>query len=249
MTNRRSGLAEAATLTAVLLAYSNGLGWWVQRRGKSQDSLFHTLNPAALVGMLFYAHRRHVHLGSLGIRRQGIGKSLVWGTILGVALSGPPLLFFYKPILLDTPLEYGPVRSMSQREMLQDVLVRVPVSIALLEELAFRGLLYTFLRRQISARSTIALTSLAFAGWHFTVTASSAAQTNIGEAARLPRFLKAYVKPLSVAGGMLATGLAGVGFGLLRERTDNLAGPALAHWIVDSTMICALWLKKPELKG
>ena len=37
------------------------------------------------------------------------------------------------------------------------------------------------------------------------------------------------------------TGLAGVAFCLLRERTDNLAGPIIAHWLADGLMIATLW--------
>ena len=82
---------------------------------------------------------------------------------------------------------------------------------------------------------------MAFALWHFTVTYASAKHTNMATAARIPQFLRPMIHPIAVIGGMISTGLAGVVFGLVRERTGNLAGPVVAHWVVDGLMIAALW--------
>jgi membrane protease YdiL (CAAX protease family) len=118
--------------------------------------------------------------------------------------------------------------------------------VALLEELAFRGLLFGALRRTVSPWAAIAGSAAAFAAWHFMVTATTAAQTNLGDA-RLPRLLKPHVQPLAVVGGMLSTGVAGLAFGALRERSGNLAGPILAHWLVDGLMTVALWRRGQSL--
>ena len=81
------------------------------------------------------------------------------------------------------------------------------------------------------------------------VTVSSAAQTNLSEVARLPRLLRPYVQPIAIVGAMLTTGVGGLVFGVLRERSGNLAGPMLAHWIVDGLMIAALWRRRPHGTG
>ncbi len=242
----KSHLREPLELTAVLLAYSNGLSLWALRRGESPDRFFHRFNKPVVAAMLAYAALRRGGLSSVGLHRQGSGKSLLAGAGLGTALSLPPLFFFWRPVLLDTPLEYGPITRLTRRELLKDVLLDVPISIALLEELAFRGLLYSSLRRTLSAKASIISSAAAFAGWHFAVTTTAAAESNLGTAAKLPRVLKPYVLPLAVAGGMLTTGVAGLLLGTLRERTDNLVGPILAHWIVDGAMIAALWLRRPS---
>ena len=237
-------LSEAVMITAALLTYSNGLALWALRHGESPDRFFHRFNRPVVGAMLAYAALRRGGLASSGLHREGLGKSLAWGALAGTALSVPPLIFFSRPVLLDTPLEYGPISRLTRREMLKDVLVDVPISIALLEELAFRGLLFSSLRSVLSAKATVVWSAAAFAGWHFTVTATSAAESNLSSVARLPRFLQPFVQPLAVAGGMLTTGIAGLLFGALRERTGNLAGPILAHWIVDGVMIAALWLRR-----
>jgi membrane protease YdiL (CAAX protease family) len=37
-----------------------------------------------------------------------------------------------------------------------------------------------------------------------------------------------------------------VAFGLVRERTGNLAGSIVAHWLVDGIMIYSLWRGRPD---
>lgn len=237
---------EAVALTLLALAYSNLLPWWATRRGLNPELMFRRVNAGLVALMLAYAARRSGGLQEVGLRGPGLAKSVVGGTLAGIGLSVLPLIFFYRPILLDTPLEYGPIHGMTRRELLQDLFLGVPVNIALLEELLFRGLIFSALRRNHSLPASLAGASAAFAGWHFSVTYTTAAQTNLSTAARLPRFLKPFVQPLAVVGGMLTTGLAGVAFGLVRERTGNLAGPVVAHWLVDGIMIYALWRGRPD---
>ena len=167
---------------------------------------------------------------------------------MGLGLSVPPLVFFYRPVLLDTPLEYGPVANLSRKQLFGELFVRLSVSVAAFEELAFRGLLYASLRRRLPALPSVALNAAAFAGWHYNVTATSAAETNLADAARLPRFLRPHLSALTILGGMLTTGVAGAAFGLLRERSDNLAGAIVAHWLVDAVMVAALWRNRPEVR-
>ncbi|MFL5732464.1 MAG: CPBP family intramembrane glutamic endopeptidase [Chloroflexia bacterium] len=245
-TDSKADLREALLLGVLLTGYSNGVALWAVRRGGAPDRVFQALNPVLTALMLGYASRRPGGVAEVGLRREGLGLSLAAGLGVGLGLAGPPLFFFHKPLVLDSPLEYGPISSFTRREMLVDVLWRVPVGVALLEELGFRGLLYAALRRSLPAWAAVAGSALAFGGWHFMVTATSAAQTNLGDA-RLPRFLKPHVQPLAVAGGMLTTGVAGLAFGALRERTGNLAGPMVAHWLVDALMTVALWRRGRSL--
>jgi membrane protease YdiL (CAAX protease family) len=237
---------EALALIALAFAYSNLLPWWATRRGLNPEMMFRRVNSWLVLLMLAYTARRSGALQRVGLRRRGLAKSVLGGTLTGLGLSIPPLIFFYRPILLDTPLEYGPIHGMSRRDLLQDLFVGVPLKIALLEEWLFRGLIFSALRRNHSLAVSLAGASAAFAGWHFSVTYTTAAQTNLSTAARLPRFLKPFVLPLAVLGGMLSTGLAGVALGLVRERTGNLAGPIIAHWLVDGIMIYALWRGRAE---
>lgn len=245
--SRKPTLLEAGVLAVSLLLYSNGLVLWELRRGHGQDPerLARALNPTLLRCLLLYARLRPGMWQQTGLRRENLSKSVGWGILAGLGLSVPPLFFFYRPMVLDTPLEFGPVAQMSRRQLFVDLFFRMPVGIALLEELAFRGLLYGILRGAMPVRAASAVSSAAFAGWHMTVTATTAAQTNLGDA-RLPSFVKPYIRPLSVLGGMISTGIAGAIFAALREKTGNLAGSMAAHWVVNTVMIAALWLGRPR---
>ena len=247
-----SEAAEPLALAALFVGYSNALAIWAQSRGRFPEALFRRLNPLVMLGMLAYASSRPGGIRSTGLRSRGLTRSIGEGITTGVGLSILPLLFFRRPVLLDTPLEYGPVSKMTRSEMLEDVLLSVPVGIALFEELAFRGLLYSALRRSYSVRTSVLGSAAAFAAWHLAVTYTSAVQTNIAETLRVPERARPVVTPLvlpaTVVGGMLTTGLAGIIFALLRERHRNLAGPILAHWIVDGLMIAALWARSNPVR-
>lgn len=247
-----SEAAEPLALTALFVAYSNGLAIWAESQKRFPEALFRRVNPIVTAGLLLYASRRPGGILATGLQVHGFARSIGEGIASGIGLSIPPLLFFRRPVLLDTPLEYGPVARMTRREMLEDVLLRVPVGIALFEELSFRGLLYSALRRSYSVKTSVLWSSAAFAAWHLAVTYTSAVQTNIAETLRVPERARPVVTPLvlpvTVMGGMLSTGVAGVVFALLRERTRNLAGPILAHWIVDALMIATLWVRSNAVR-
>ena len=247
-----SEAAEPLALGALLVTYSNALAIWAELHKRFPEALFRRLNPLVIGGMLLYASRRPGGIPATGIRARGLVRSTGEGITSGIGLSILPLLFFRRPVLLDTPLEYGPVAKMTRRELLEDLLLRVPIGIALFEELAFRGLLYSALRRSYSIKTSVLWSAAAFAAWHLAVTYTSAMQTNIADTLRVPERARLVVRPLvvpaAVAGGMVTTGFAGIIFALLRERTHNLLGPILAHWIVDALMIAALWARSNAVR-
>ena len=232
---------EPFILTILLLAYSNGMSMLAYRRGHDPERAYLFANPAVLLAMLLYAVKRPGGLPATGVRRDNLGGSVTKGLGLGALLSIVPLLFFRKPVLLDTPLEFGPVANMSGRELLLDVAVRVPVNIALMEEMAFRGLLYDSLQVRYSERTALLGSAAAFAGWHFSVTYVAVKQTNLADSVRLPGLLRPFILPIAVLGGMLSTAFAGLAFALLRKHTGSLAASIAAHWLVDSLLIMSLW--------
>jgi membrane protease YdiL (CAAX protease family) len=238
----RNDLSEPIALTAILLAYSNGLTALARAQGKDPERTYLFVNPLMLLTLLLYASRRAGGLEAVGLGSKGLGRSLLLGVATGGLLSIVPLAFFHRPVLLDTPLEYGPVTTMTRRELLKDICLRVPINIALLEELAFRGLLFDSLRVRYSDRAAVAGSALAFASWHVSVmSATITDQTNLAGAARLPGFLRPYIPAIALVGGLISTGFAGACFAYIRQRTGHLAGPVVAHWLIDGLMIASLW--------
>ncbi|MGA7730137.1 MAG: CPBP family intramembrane glutamic endopeptidase [Chloroflexia bacterium] len=237
----REDIRKPLAVAAVLVAYSNlgaALAW---ARGWNAELTFRYINPLFLLVLVPYSAKEMGGLKGAGLHKKGWGTSTAWGAPVGVGLASSSIFFFANPLVSDAPLEYKPITDMSRGELALDLMVRVPVSIAFFEELAFRGLLYGMLRRRLPAWKAIGISAAAFGLWHAGVTAISVMQTSVASANRLPGFLQDYVVPLGAVGGVVVTGLAGVAFGMLRERTGNLAGPIVAHWIADGLMIGALW--------
>lgn len=120
---------------------------------------------------------------------------------------------------------------MSGGELIVRVLVLVPVGTVLLEEIAFRGVLYGLVRR---ARGTVwatAVSSVLFGLWHVLpslhlATAKPALTTVFGNSA--------WGAWLAVLGAVLFTAAAGVLFCELRRRSGSLLAPMGLHWAVNA---------------
>ena len=96
-------------------------------------------------------------------------------------------------------------------------LVLVPLRTVLLEELAFRGVLWGFLERSSGQRLALIGTSVAFGFWHVAPALSLADRTD------------GHVL-LSVVGVIIFTTVAGVVLGELRRRSGSVVAPMLLHW-------------------
>ncbi|MFD0689058.1 CPBP family intramembrane glutamic endopeptidase, partial [Actinomadura fibrosa] len=109
--------------------------------------------------------------------------------------------------------------------------VKVPVCTVLLEEIAFRGVLYGLVRR---ARGTVwatAVSSVLFGLWHVL--------PSLGLAAAVPALEPVFghsVLGTAVVdfGAVLFTGAAGVVFCELRRRSGSLLAPMGLHWAVNA---------------
>ena len=242
------GWGPAAGLTLVLLAYSNGSAWWAMRRGDDPAVIYRwgtpLLTAMLLLGTLLFGRVRPGRLlRAVGLQGAGSGRALVGGLAAGAALAGPPLLFFARPMVLDTPLEYGAITDLSPAAFRRHIFRDLALGVALNEELLFRGLLQAAWTRAAGPRGALVLSSLAFGGWHLTVTLDTLRNTNIAAAATpLPAVLRPHAHTLGVIGGVLATAIAGGIFSGLRTwARGNLLAPILAHWLVDALMVVALY--------
>ncbi|MGI8589057.1 MAG: CPBP family intramembrane glutamic endopeptidase [Chloroflexia bacterium] len=238
---------EAVLLSAALLAYSNGLALIAMRRGRAADAAYRWTNPvlmALLLPALSRARRLPVSaiLLDAGLHTRNLPQALGGGLLLGVLLSGPPLIFFARPLVLDEPLEYGRIDRLTPRAFWWRMLVELPFGIAMFEELTFRGLLFSAWSRAASPRTANLATAATFAAWHFAVSIDTMRHTNIQSAAvRVPKLVQRHANALGVGGGMAVTAVGGLLFSGLRLRVGgSVFAPALAHLIVDASMVAAL---------
>jgi membrane protease YdiL (CAAX protease family) len=114
--------------------------------------------------------------------------------------------------------------------------VRIPLGTALLEEVAFRGVLQGAWAREASTASSVAGSSLAFGLWH------------IGPALELLRINAIAQAPLAraaaVVAAVAATAAGGALFSLVRLRTGGIAGPAFAHAAINAFATLAAFVRQ-----
>jgi membrane protease YdiL (CAAX protease family) len=188
----------------------------------------------AIVGLALLAradglHRRQWGLGHVS-RRAAVAAAVLVAITAGAMLVGTQLAGV-EAAYLDVR-----VAGMSAGEVAFAVLVRAPVGTALLEEVAFRGVLLAMLARRFGVAWGIAGSSLAFGAWHVVPSLGIAA----GNAA-ICSVLGAH--PLGAAAiGVLAAGLAGALLCLLRIRYDHLVAPWAVHATSNSLAYLLAWL-------
>lgn len=173
-------------------------------------------------------------LVAIGVRRRGLVPSLLWGVALGLAMGLPGALYFFLPHLAPVPVRSEVVRGLPPGALLALVLGQLPLATALAEELAFRGLLQARLRAAFGPRPAIWLSALAFVAWHVAVNLVTLLGTNLAADPLLAL--------LGYLGQNAAVLVGGLLLGLLRERSGNLAGAVVAHWLTDTLLIAGLYL-------
>jgi membrane protease YdiL (CAAX protease family) len=173
-------------------------------------------------------------LSSLGLHGRGLPQSLLGGLLLGLVMGLPAGLYFLRPDLAPVPIGLDEIRLLAPAGFLALALGHTFFATALSEEIAFRGLLLGRLRAAFGPGAAILISALAFAAWHAVVNARTLMEVNLGAYSGLAG--------LAYLGQGMAVFVGGLGFGLLRERSGNLAGCVLAHWIVDVLLIGGLYL-------
>lgn len=229
----RSVQGRAALGLAVLLAlYGNA---FQVAEGITRMSLGGVVGgPLVGLGALAVAARGGgLELAAFGLHRRGLGPSLLWGLLLGLAMGLPGAAYLLRPDLAPVPVTHEAVRELGPLGLLVVVFGKILLATALPEELAFRGLLQARLRAVFGPTAAVLLGSLSFAAWHLLVNARTLGEVNLTTDPLLA--------VIAFLGQLLAVFVGGLAFALLRERTGNLAGPILAHWLVDTLFVGALY--------
>lgn len=170
----------------------------------------------------------------LGFAREGALRAGAVGALTALAVSLPALVLLRFPPLLGEPVSYAPLRDIPLCALLLRAFLFMPLDTALPEELAFRGVLFAWLRRTGGPVRAVLLSSAAFALWHIVIVFATLDQTNLGAQ---PLF---YV--LGALGAFAATFAGGVVFALLRAHTGNLVAPIAAHWTFNAAILLGLGL-------
>ena len=188
------------------------------------------LGPAGAVALLLFARWQGLTWHQLGLARHTHAKGIRWG--LGV-IAVVALVYLVGVLLPSTRTAFLDARyHLPPAGALLTAFVLIPVGTILLEEVAFRSVLWGFLSRHARMWQVLGGSSLLFGLWHVLPAAASATgNAAIGGAfAALGPFAKIGV----VVGTVLFTAVGGLVAGELRRRTGSLFASVGMHWATNS---------------
>jgi membrane protease YdiL (CAAX protease family) len=212
---RRSRLVSGAVV--VVLAAVNVSDhflhppWWVR--------------PLEGAALLIWARLDGLSWSQLGLGRDRLRAGCLWGlgaiaavgTVYVVGVLLPPFRPLFQDTRYDVPFP----------EALRTALVVIPFGTVLLEELAFRSVLWGVLSRHLRPWQVLVSTSVLFGFWHVLPSLRvGSANKGVGEAVGTGG-------PLVVAGAVLLTTLGGLVFGELRRRSGSVLASMGAHWALN----------------
>jgi len=172
-------------------------------------------------------------IAELGFRIAHLRRDLAGGLIGGFALAALACLFFRVPVVAP-PLHYAGYASLDPASGLWVVGMRLLFTHALLEETLFRGLIQARATGWWGVSRGIAYASGLFALWHPVLTYLAIPDTTLATGP-VPVWLWFLLSSLPLT-------VAGVIFGVVRQRTGSLVGPIAAHWSVNGVILAYLAL-------
>ncbi len=204
----------AAFVAALLVAYNNLLNLVTAFR-----RLYVPVNLAAAAALLAAGRVQGLRWRELGVGRAevaaGLRLALPVAVAVALGLATAQAVPRLRPWLADQR-----VAGTSRTRLAYDTLVRIPLGTIVLEEVAFRGVLFAALART-SVPAAVAGSSIAFGFWHITPTLAllRANRVDTSPASRLA----------GIAAAVVVTTIGGALLCLLRIASSGLVAPAIAH--------------------
>jgi membrane protease YdiL (CAAX protease family) len=198
----------------------------------------YVLTCVVAAGLLLLLGRRDgCSWAELGFGARQLQSGLRWaGVVVGLVLLADTVgvaLPFTRQAFADTR-----ATALTGGGVLWHVLVRIPLGTALLEEVAFRGVLYAMLARRYGVVAAIGGSSLLFGLWHVlpsvTLRHANAAVAGVVGAGTAGT-------AVTVTGATVGAALAGVALCELRRRSGGLLAPFALHWALNGLGLLLAW--------
>lgn len=197
------------------------------------------LGPTGAVGLLAIARWAGLSWQELGLGRGTWRRGMVWA--LG-AIGAVAVVFAVGAAI---PLTRDAFRDsryhLGWEQAWLAAFVLIPLGTVLFEEVAFRGVLWSLLRRGRGTLTATIVSSVLFGLWHVLPSLHLSADNQaIGSAVGKGTSGEA----ISMVGTVLFTGLAGVVFCELRRRSGSLLASAGLHWATNGLGVltaAAIW--------
>jgi membrane protease YdiL (CAAX protease family) len=191
---------------------------------------------AAAAALLLIARRDGLTRTDLGLDAAGLYRGLRWASVLVGAVLAVLLIGLVLPVTREA-FHDERAAGLTVGQLLWRVLIRVPFGTVLLEETAFRGVLWAMVRRRRGTAWATAVSSLLFGLWHVLpsrgLSRSNAAAAALGTGPA--------GTTLSVAAAVAATTVAGIVLCELRRRSGSLVAPAALHWALNGFGYVLAW--------
>jgi uncharacterized protein len=202
------------------------------------------VGPVASAWLLFIALRGGLSWQDVGLGSGTWRPGLAWA---GVLIGGVAVVYAIGaawPLTRDA--FYDTRYQLDLGHALLTAFVLIPISTVLVEEVAFRGVLWGLVKRDHGPLIATAVSSVLFGLWHILPSLGLSGDNQaVGDA--VGRGSTGQV--LSVLGTVLFTGLSGVVFCELRRRSGSLLASAGLHWATNGLGVlasAALWAWAPR---
>ena len=190
--------------------------------------------PACAAVLLALARLAGLSWPELGLGRGTWRPGMLWAAaiigIVALVLAAGAALPATREAFRDSRYHLG------WAQALRTAFVLIPVGTVLVEEVAFRGVLWGLLRRTHGTVVATAVSSALFGLWHILPSAGlTATSPAIGSVIGRSRS----AQDVTVLGTVLFTALSGVVFCELRRRSGSLLASAGLHWAVNGLSVLA----------
>lgn len=180
------------------------------------------------LGLLVAARLAGLSWAQLGLGRARLRSGAAWGAGVVAVVAGVYCIGVLLPL---TRSAFQDDRyDLALPPALHTAFVAIPLGTVLLEELAFRSVLWGALARHCRPRQVLGTTSVLFGLWHLIPALTGGVGSNRGVSDAVGPSGGALV----VAGTLLVTTVGGLVFGELRRRSGSVLAAAAAHWATNA---------------
>ena len=225
MTAPGSALRRPQTWATVILLVA--LATLLPRIASPTSVVIAVLGAASL---LIVAHSAGLSMSELGIARADLGRGARWAAVIIAIVSVGYVILALIPATRSVVFGDNRVPT-STSAILVQVFVVIPLQTVLLEEVAFRGVLWGLVRHHHRALTATIWSSLLFGLWHVLPALGFAgARTDVAGEVGTEGI---------VLGTVVLTMLAGVVLCELRRRSGSLLAPMGLHWATNAIGLLA----------
>lgn len=188
------------------------------------------LSVGAAFALLLFARKSGLSWAQLGLSPRRFRAGRRWGIAAVVAVGAVylagVLMPMTRPAFLDSRYELGVSHALTT------AFVVIPLGTVLLEEIAFRGVLWGMLSRHMKTWRVVLVSSALFGLWHVLPSLSFATAHNGVDAVVSHAGVSATV--LIVLGTVAFTAVGGIVAAELRRRSGSVLASAGMHWATNA---------------